>query len=146
MGSQTYPPISTSTPGFAPNPGPSNTQDGSPQDRTFSPLSAGGPPHLPAAHTSDSLYSQPPTPMGMQTHQANGSHSSLPALRPMFGLSLEDLLKRDGSAVPLVVCQCIQAVDLFGLEVEGIYRMSGSSTHVSKLKSLFDNGRSISFV
>ena len=59
----------------------------------------------------------------------------------MFGLSLEDLLKRDGSAIPLVVYQCIQAVDLFGLEVEGIYRMSGSSTHVSKLKSLFDNGK-----
>jgi len=76
----------------------------------------------------------------MQTHQNNSSHSSLSALRPVFGLSLEDLLRRDGSAIPLVVYQCIQAVELYGLEVEGIYRLSGSSTHVSKLKSIFDNG------
>ena len=78
--------------------------------------------------------------MGMQTHQTNSSHSSLPALKPMFGMSLEDLLKRDGSAIPLVVYQCVQAVDMYGLEVEGLYRLSGSSTHVSKLKSMFDNG------
>ena len=59
----------------------------------------------------------------------------------MFGVSLDDLLKRDGSAVPLVVYQCIQAVDLFGLEVEGIYRLSGSSASVNKLKNIFDNGK-----
>lgn len=72
--------------------------------------------------------------------QNNNSSTSLPALRPIFGLSLEDLLKRDGSAIPLVVYQCVQAVDLYGLEVEGIYRLSGSSAHVSKLRSIFDNG------
>ena len=77
----------------------------------------------------------------MQTHQNNVSQSSLPALRPVFGIPLEDLLTRDGSAIPLVIYQCIQAVDLYGLEVEGIYRLSGSSAHVSKLKSIFDNGR-----
>lgn len=70
----------------------------------------------------------------------NNSSTSLPALRPVFGVSLEDLLKRDGSAIPLVVYQCIQAVDLFGLEVEGIYRLSGSSASVLKLKSIFDHG------
>ena len=78
--------------------------------------------------------------MGMGTLHNNSSGTSLPPLRPVFGLSLEDLLKRDGSAIPLVVYQCIQAVDLYGLEVEGIYRLSGSSTHVSKLRSIFDNG------
>jgi hypothetical protein len=36
------------------------------------------------------------------------------------------------------VYQCIQAVDLFGLGVEGIYRLSGSVPHVNKLKTLFD--------
>ncbi|KAJ8125765.1 hypothetical protein O1611_g7874 [Lasiodiplodia mahajangana] len=38
----------------------------------------------------------------------------------------------------MVVHQCIQAVDLYGLAVEGIYRLSGSATHVTKLKNLFD--------
>lgn len=40
----------------------------------------------------------------------------------------------------MVVYQCIQAVDLFGLNVEGIYRLSGSVPHVNKLKTQFDTG------
>lgn len=58
--------------------------------------------------------------------------------RPMFGVSLDVLYERDSVAVPQVVYQCIQAVDLFGLTVEGIYRLSGSLPHVNKLKSMFD--------
>ena len=66
--------------------------------------------------------------------------ADIPPLKPVFGVSLDDLLKRDGSAIPLVVYQCLQAVDLFGLEVEGIYRLSGSAVHVTKLRTIFDNG------
>ncbi|KAK4232383.1 hypothetical protein QBC38DRAFT_463997 [Podospora fimiseda] len=58
--------------------------------------------------------------------------------RPVFGVALSKLYERDGLAVPMVVYQCIQAVDLFGLNVEGIYRLSGSVPHVNKLKMLFD--------
>ncbi len=55
-------------------------------------------------------------------------------------MTLEALSMRDGSAVPMVVYQCIQAVDLFGLEVEGIYRLSGTTSHVTKIRAMFDNG------
>ena len=72
--------------------------------------------------------------------QNGHSISDLPPLRPVFGVSLEDLFNRDGSAVPLVVYQCLQAVDLFGLEVEGIYRLSGTSSHIARLRAIFDNG------
>lgn len=65
----------------------------------------------------------------------------MPPARPVFGVSLEELFKRDGSAVPMVVYQCLQAVDLYGLEVEGIYRLSGTSSHATKLRSMFDNGK-----
>jgi hypothetical protein len=41
----------------------------------------------------------------------------------------------------MVVYQCIQAVDLFGLEVEGIYRLSGTQSHVNRIKAMFDNGK-----
>lgn len=68
------------------------------------------------------------------------THPELPPLRPVFGVSLNDLLNRDGSAIPLVVYQCLQAVDLFGLDMEGIYRLSGSAMHISKLRAIFDNG------
>ncbi|MGI4796886.1 MAG: RhoGAP domain-containing protein [Janthinobacterium lividum] len=40
----------------------------------------------------------------------------------------------------MVVYQCIQAVDLFGLEMEGIYRLSGNAAHIIQLKTLFDHG------
>jgi hypothetical protein len=62
--------------------------------------------------------------------------------RPVFGITLSRLYERDGLAVPMVVYQCIQAVDLFGLNVEGIYRLSGSLPHVNKLKNLFDTDSS----
>jgi len=41
----------------------------------------------------------------------------------------------------MVVYQCIQAVDLFGLEIEGLYRLSGTQSHIGKLKAIFDNGK-----
>jgi len=142
VGPQMFPQGSAPLSGSTPNHMPQDAHSGSPRNQTFPSVGTGGPPQLPSAQVSTPLYSQPPTPMGLQTHQNNSSHTSLPALRPVFGLSLEDLLRRDGSAIPLVVYQCIQAVELYGLEVEGIYRLSGSSTHVSKLKSIFDNGTS----
>ncbi|OAQ68596.1 Rho GTPase activator (Rgd1) [Pochonia chlamydosporia 170] len=58
--------------------------------------------------------------------------------KPVYGVSLNRLYERDGLAVPMVVYQCIQAVDLFGLGVEGIYRQSGSLNHINKLKGMFD--------
>ena len=76
-------------------------------------------------------------------HNNNSNTSLPPALKPVFGVALDDLLKRDGSAIPLVVYQCIQAIDLYGLDVEGIYRVSGSAAHVAKLKALFDHGELI---
>jgi hypothetical protein len=61
-------------------------------------------------------------------------------LKPVFGVSLDELYARDGTAVPMIVYQCFQAVELFGLEVEGIYRLSGSANHISQMKALFNNG------
>ncbi|CAL3968072.1 unnamed protein product [Diplocarpon coronariae] len=113
-------------------------------------VSAGGPPQL------STLPFQTSQPSTQQANQAQpqavpGPYSqpppvlsvvNLPPLKPVFGLSLEQLFDRDGSAVPMVVYQCIQAVDLFGLEVEGIYRLSGTSSHVTKIKAMFDNDAS----
>ena len=130
----------SASPGIASNSVSQNGMNRSSQDQTFQSTGIGEPSKTPSAQTATQSYSQPPTPVGTGALQNNNSSTSLPALKPVFGLSLEDLLKRDGSAIPLVVYQCIQAVDLYGLDVEGIYRLSGSSAHVSKLRSIFDNG------
>ena len=65
----------------------------------------------------------------------------LPPLRPVFGVSLDELFRRDSSAVPMIVYQCVQAVDLFGLDVEGLYRTSGSAPHIAEMKAQFDHGK-----
>jgi Rho GTPase-activating protein RGD1 len=40
----------------------------------------------------------------------------------------------------MIVYQCVQAVDLFGLDTEGIYRVSGSAPHIMEMKAMFDHG------
>lgn len=99
-----------------------------------------GPSEKSASPPQLGLPYQPPGP------SAPPAYSGLPALntsagsKPVFGVHLGRLYERDGLAVPMVVYQCIQAVDLFGLGVEGIYRQSGSLNHINRLKSMFDSG------
>ncbi len=81
---------------------------------------------------------QQPTPPPAEPSLFAGD---LPPLRPVFGVSLGDLYRRDGSAVPSIVYQCLQAVDLYGLDVVGIYRLSGTSSHVGRIRAIFDHGR-----
>ena len=97
---------------------------------------------------SQPYYSQegspvhPPSSVPAAAFNSDSHSADIPSPRPVFGVSLEDLLKRDGSAIPLVVYQCLQAIDLFGLDVEGIYRLSGSAVHIAKLRTIFDYGKS----
>lgn len=120
----------------------------------------------PPSQPAQAAYNQPPAqqgpppnmnPLGQNPQSASGLPSNpaqnrggtpptvpqITSSRPVFGVSLSTLYERDGLAVPMVVYQCIQAVDLFGLGVEGIYRLSGSLPHVNKLKNLFDTGTSV---
>ena len=126
------------TPPYTPA-GTDRAFNGSPRQQNFPQTSSGGISQIPPNQVPPSYY--PPSSLQNPVSQ-NGHHfSESPPLKPVFGVSLEDLFKRDSSAVPMVVYQCLQAVDLFGLEVEGIYRLSGTASHVTKLRSIFDNGR-----
>ncbi|KAL7787971.1 hypothetical protein V8C37DRAFT_389215 [Trichoderma ceciliae] len=134
---------------LGPAPGASRFAGGGP--------AAAGPPQLgalpfqdsegPSTHGTSppppSLPYQPPGPSAPPAY--SGPSHGPPALsvstgaKPVFGVHLGRLYERDGLAVPMVVYQCIQAVDLFGLGVEGIYRQSGSVNHINRLKSMFDS-------
>ncbi|KAF9888418.1 hypothetical protein FE257_008696 [Aspergillus nanangensis] len=106
------------------------------------PASAGPPPvekHLMNPPVMAGSLPGQPGPLPPPT---NNFQQHLPPLKPVFGVSLDDLYARDGTAVPMIVYQCFQAVELFGLDMEGIYRLSGSANHISQLKSLFDNDSS----
>lgn len=55
-----------------------------------------------------------------------------------FGVALDDVLARESTTLPLIIAQCVIAIDQFGLKTEGIYRVSGSASTVGKLKHMFD--------
>ena len=95
--------------------------------------------HRPTPSTASSQATTT-TPTGPQSRRPDVQRPNLPPLNPVFGVSLDELFKRDNSAVPMIVYQCVQAVDLFGLDVEGIYRTSGSAPHIMEMKAMFDNG------
>jgi Rho GTPase-activating protein RGD1 len=76
-----------------------------------------------------------------QPRRNDGTRNDLPPLNPVFGVTLDELFRRDGTAVPPIIHQCTVAVELFGLDVEGIYRTSGSNPHIMEMKAMFDNGR-----
>lgn len=106
-----------------------------PPAQTRSPYQASPAPHMPPT-------SMPPNSAGPISPAAN----NLPPLRPTFGVSLNDLFARDQTAVPLLVIQCILAIDHFGLETTGIYRQSGTASHVNRLINQFNhNPTSIDF-
>lgn len=139
--SQSLTQIPGATTSLPPTPGiTEGTYGDFPPQQSFSTMGAGIQSQLPSAQVSSSnVYPQASAPAG--AFPSDSLSTEPPPLKPVFGVSLDDLLKRDGSAIPLVVCQCLQAVDLFGLEVEGIYRLSGSAAHVTKLRMMFDNGK-----
>lgn len=68
-------------------------------------------------------------------------HSASPD--QVFGCQLESLCQREGDTVPSFVRLCIAAVDKRGLDVDGIYRVSGNLAVVQKLRFLVDRERAV---
>ncbi|KAK2743398.1 hypothetical protein FQN57_004863 [Myotisia sp. PD_48] len=94
-------------------------------------------------HIQHAPHAQPrPSISNERLKPQSVAHPDLPPLNPVFGVSLEDLYRRDGTAIPMIVYQCIQAIELFGLNVEGIFRLSGNAAHITHMKSQFDNDSS----
>jgi hypothetical protein len=59
----------------------------------------------------------------------------------VFGIPLEELLQKEGNppnGIPEVVEKCVTYIRAYGLEVEGIFRVSGEQLDVIALKELFE--------
>ncbi|KAK8064734.1 Rho GTPase activator (Rgd1) [Apiospora phragmitis] len=104
------------------------------------PRQTGPPPSMQTMRQQQQQPPPPPTGRSVSPPSALTGPGAGGMSKPkqVFGVTLDRLYERDGLAVPMVVYQCIQAVDLYGLAVEGIYRLSGSATHIQKLKNGFD--------
>lgn len=49
-------------------------------------------------------------------------------------------MDRDNVDVPRILEKCCEAIELHGLESVGIYRLSGTTSRVQKLKAALDYG------
>ncbi|KAL7269256.1 Rho GTPase-activating protein [Rhizina undulata] len=85
------------------------------------------------------IPAQSPEQMTTQYSPSAQSYPDLPRTRHVFGANLETLVQMDGTVVPIIVTQCIQAVDLYGTMVEGIYRLSAEKKHVDRIRAIFEN-------
>ncbi|XP_076364187.1 active breakpoint cluster region-related protein-like [Tachypleus tridentatus] len=56
----------------------------------------------------------------------------------MFGAKLEQVCKNEGSNIPFIISSCVREVEKRGMKEVGIYRVSGSTSDVQRLKKAFE--------
>lgn len=64
--------------------------------------------------------------------------ASVVSERPIFGVDLAEQMARDNVEIPPILEKCATAIEEIGIENMGIYRLSGTTSKVQKLKSKFD--------
>ena len=75
------------------------------------------------------------------THAAqtfSTAQSFPPPTRPTFAVDLGEQMHRDGVEVPRILEKCCEAIELHGLDSMGIYRLSGTTSRVQRLKGKLD--------
>ncbi|PFX15089.1 SLIT-ROBO Rho GTPase-activating protein 1 [Stylophora pistillata] len=79
--------------------------------------------------------------LDMSSKEASAILDSVHKKTKVFGCNLENYVKITGREIPEVVESCVKFIKKFGLEHQGIFRLSGSTTEINDMKQLFENGR-----
>uniref|UniRef100_A0A8C1ZUA4 SLIT-ROBO Rho GTPase activating protein 1a n=1 Tax=Cyprinus carpio TaxID=7962 RepID=A0A8C1ZUA4_CYPCA len=79
--------------------------------------------------------SLPPKPFGTQRPRPRSVFNV-----KLFNGNLESFVKDSGQAIPRVVESCIRFINLYGLQHQGIFRVSGSQVEVNDIKNSFERG------
>jgi len=59
-------------------------------------------------------------------------------LNPTFGVPLGEQMARDGVEVPRILEKCANAIEEHGVDVVGIFRLSGTTSRIQRLKAKLD--------
>ncbi|XP_036374254.1 SLIT-ROBO Rho GTPase-activating protein 1 isoform X3 [Megalops cyprinoides] len=90
-------------------------------------------------HRAEYMTTRPPTlPPKPQKARKARPHSVFNAR--LFNGDLEAFVKDSGQAIPRVVESCIRFINLYGLQHQGIFRVSGSQVEVNDIKNSFERG------
>ncbi|KAG1652752.1 RalA-binding protein 1 [Nymphon striatum] len=67
--------------------------------------------------------------------------------RCIFGVPLQVAVERnkchDGIALPAIIRECVDYIEMHGLSCEGIYRLSGVKSKVQQIKQQYNNGEKV---
>ncbi|NXH98148.1 RHG27 protein, partial [Pachycephala philippinensis] len=101
------------------------------------------PPPRPAATPGTAPATPCPHPCPtLATLLVSPGRAHVPAVFPdqVFGCSLLALCERERGTVPHFVLQCIQTVERRGLDIDGLYRVSGNLATIQKLRYKVEHG------
>uniref|UniRef100_A0A5F9CRU5 SLIT-ROBO Rho GTPase-activating protein 1 n=1 Tax=Oryctolagus cuniculus TaxID=9986 RepID=A0A5F9CRU5_RABIT len=90
-------------------------------------------------HRAEYMTTRPPSvPPKPQKHRKSRPRSQYNA--KLFNGDLEAFVKDSGQVIPLIVESCIRFINLYGLQHQGIFRVSGSQVEVNDIKNSFERG------
>ncbi|XP_028346144.1 SLIT-ROBO Rho GTPase-activating protein 1 isoform X3 [Physeter macrocephalus] len=90
-------------------------------------------------HRAEYMTTRPPNvPPKPQKHRKSRPRSQYNA--KLFNGDLETFIKDSGQMIPLIVESCIRFINLYGLQHQGIFRVSGSQVEVNDIKNSFERG------
>lgn len=65
---------------------------------------------------------------------------------PVFGCELSVLCERQGTTVPKFFTKFTQHIEKVGLDIVGIYRLSGNAASINKLRYQVEQGKQVLLV
>lgn len=125
---------------------PTSPSAPSSENMTANPSQASLPTSHPQHYVPSPSHPAYPSNPSYNSNTSNASNTSRTSRSqgPTFGIYLADQMARDNVEVPKVVEKCCVAIRESGaLENVGIYRISGITSKVQKLKGLLDRGELI---
>jgi len=90
--------------------------------------------HSPSLASTSGSNWQTTSTISAQTGTAQGTPQQ--SSGPMyFGVDLGYQMARDGVDIPKVLEKCTEVIEAYGLDITGIYRLSGTTSRIQRLKA-----------
>lgn len=101
------------------------------------------------AHNTSAYNSQGTSTQGM-THAQ--SYSQLPKAQQgqqqqtqqapvYFGVELGEQMDRDNVDIPKVLQKCVETIETYGMDSQGLYRLSGTTSRIQRLRAKMEKGQ-----
>ncbi|XP_063783643.1 SLIT-ROBO Rho GTPase-activating protein 1 isoform X2 [Pseudophryne corroboree] len=90
-------------------------------------------------HRAEYMTTRPPNVPPKPQKQRKPRPLSL-FIAKLFNGDLESYIQESGQIIPLIVESCIRFINLYGLQHQGIFRVSGSQVEVNDIKNAFERG------